>query len=253
MQNLEITHIKKNKPLSLKKVMLKTKMKGLINKAGRNNSGKITIYHRGGGHKKKYRFINFNRTNSSTSIVCSIEYDPNRNSNISSTYDLNTKNFYYIITPKKLNIGDIIESGINAEPKLGNSLPIGKIPTGSYIHNISLKIMKYSQISRSAGTFSIIKEKTEKYAVLELNSGKHKFISTKCYATLGIVSNESTFLHKKYKAGQSRWMNKRPTVRGVAMNPIDHPHGGGEGKKSGINKTPWGKSNNRGKTGKIKK
>jgi large subunit ribosomal protein L2 len=228
--------------------MLKTKIKGIINKAGRNNSGKITVYHKGGGHKKKYRFINFKRTNTSINIVCSIEYDPNRNSNISSIYDFNTKKFCYIITPKKLNVGDIVESGVNAEPKLGNSLPIEKIPVGSYIHNIAPKTTKHAQISRAAGTFSKIKEKSLNYAVLELSSGEHRYISTKCYATLGIVSNEYTFLNKKYKAGQSRWMNKRPTVRGVAMNPIDHPHGGGEGKKSGINKTPWGKYNNQGKT-----
>ena len=254
MQNSELKDKKhKIKLLRIKKKsMLKTKIKGMVNKAGRNNTGKITVYHKGGGHKKKYRFINFNRTNNSKSIVCSIEYDPNRNSNISSIYDFNTKDFCYIITPKKLNIGDIVESGINAEPKLGNSLPIKKIPVGSYIHNISPKSTKHAQISRAAGTFSKIKEKTLSYAVLELSSGEQIFVSTKCYATLGIVSNEYSFLNKKYKAGQSRWMNKKPTVRGVAMNPIDHPHGGGEGKKSGSNKTPWGKCNNQGKTSRSK-
>jgi len=213
-----------------KKSLLKKRIKGIIKKSGRNNSGKITVYHKGGGHKRKYRLINFNRTNNSTSIVCSIEYDPNRNANISSIYDFNDKNFCYIITPKKLSVGDIVESGINVEPKLGNSLPIEKIPVGSYIHNVSPKVTKHSQISRSAGTFSKIKEKTLNYAIIELSSGEQRFISTKCYATLGIVSNEYAFLNKNYKAGQSRWMNKRPTVRGVAMNPIDHPHGGGEGK-----------------------
>jgi large subunit ribosomal protein L2 len=254
MQNSELKYKKqKIKPIkNKKKSMLKTKIKGMVNKAGRNNSGKITVYQKGGGHKKKYRFINFNRTNNSKSIVCSIEYDPNRNSNISSIYDFNTKDFCYIITPKKLNIGDIVESGTNAEPKLGNSLPIKKIPAGSYIHNISPKSTKHAQISRAAGTFSKIKEKTLNYAILELSSGEQRFVSTKCYATLGIVSNEYSFLNKKYKAGQSRWMNKRPCVRGVAMNPVDHPHGGGEGKKSGSNKTPWGKYNNQGKTSRSK-
>lgn len=255
MQNFKIISQKRDnkKPIVLKKKpMLKMKIKGINNTAGRNNSGKITVYHKGGGHKKKYRFINFTRITNSTAIVCSIEYDPNRNSNISSIYDFNTNDFCYILTPKKLNIGDIVESGINAEPKLGNSLPIEKIPVGSYIHNISPTTTKYAQISRSAGTFSKIKEKTLKYAILELSSGEQRFISTKCYATLGIVSNEYAFLNKKYKAGQSRWMNKRSTVRGVAMNPVDHPHGGGEGKKSGLNKTPWGKYNNKGKTSKSK-
>jgi large subunit ribosomal protein L2 len=254
MSILELNDKKhKNRILKVKKKpLLKKKIKGLINKAGRNNSGKITVYHKGGGHKKKYRFINFNRTDDSKSVVCSIEYDPNRNSNISSIYDFNTEQFCYIITPKKLKVGDIVESGVNAESKLGNSLPIEKIPVGSYVHNVSPKTTKHAQISRAAGAFSKIKEKTLNYAILELSSGEHRFISTKCYATLGIVSNEFTFLNKKYKAGQSRWMNKRPTVRGVAMNPVDHPHGGGEGKKSGSNKTPWGKCNSKGKTSRSK-
>jgi large subunit ribosomal protein L2 len=243
-------HLYNKNALSLlkKKSVLKMKTKGMVNLAGKNNSGKITVYHKGGGHKKKYRTINFNRTNSSTGIICSIEYDPNRNTNISSVYDFNKNEFFYILTPKKLSIGDIVESGINAEPKLGNSLPIEKIPVGSFIHNIAPKTTKQSQIARSAGTFSKLKEKALNHAIIELSSGEHRLISPKCYATMGIVSNEFVFLKKKYKAGQSRWLNKRPTVRGVAMNPVDHPHGGGEGKKSGINKTPWGKYNNRGAT-----
>lgn len=235
-----------------KKSMLKVKIKGIVNLAGRNNSGKITVRHKGGGHKKKYREINFNRINNSIGIVCSIEYDPNRNTNISSVYNFNDSRFFYIITPKDLNIGDIVESGANAEPRLGNSIPIEKIPVGTYIHNISPTISKPAQISRSAGTFSKLKKKTLSYAIIELSSGELRFISPKCYATIGIVSNEFVFLRKQYKAGQSRWLNKRPSVRGVAMNPIDHPHGGGEGKKSGKNKTPWGKYNNRGTTSKSK-
>lgn len=228
--------------------LLKTKIKGKVNSAGRNNTGKITVFHKGGGHKKRYRIINFTRTNNSLGIICSIEYDPNRNANIASVYDYTANTFYYIIAPKNLNVGDIVESGPIAEPKLGNSLPIEKIPVGSYIHNIAPTTKKPAQISRSAGTFSKLKEKKLNYAVIELSSGELRFISPKCYATLGVVSNELTFLGKYYKAGQSRWLNKRPTVRGVAMNPVDHPHGGGEGKKSGVNKTPWGKFNIRGCT-----
>lgn len=244
-------HLTQRNPLKLKKKsLLKTKIKGIPNLAGRNNSGKITVYHKGGGHKKKFREINFNRITNSKGIVCSIEYDPNRNTNISSIYNFNQNEFFYILTPKELSIGDIIESGINAEPKLGNSLPIEKIPVGSYIHAIAPTTTKSSQISRSAGAFSKLKEKTLNYAIIELSSGELRRISPKCYATIGIVSNEFVFLEKQYKAGQSRWLNKRPTVRGVAMNPVDHPHGGGEGKKSGINKTPWGKLNNKGATGK---
>jgi large subunit ribosomal protein L2 len=235
-----------------KKSLLKFKIKGLVNSAGRNNTGRITSFHRGGGHKKRYREINFNRVYNSKGIVCSIEYDPNRNSKIASIYDSYNNIFFYILAPKNLNIGDIIESGNNVEPKLGNSLPIEKIPVGSYIHNVSPKTTKHAQISRSAGSFSKLKEKTLTQAIIELSSGEQRLISPKCYATIGIVSNEYVFLKKLYKAGQSRWLNKRPTVRGVAMNPIDHPHGGGEGKKSGVNKTPWGKNNNKGATSRSK-
>jgi len=235
-----------------KKPLLKNKIKGLLNHAGRNNSGKITVHHKGGGHKKRYRLINFDRTSYSIGIVCSFEYDPNRNSKIAAVYDIKKKNFFYIIAPKNLIIGDIVESGTNIEPKLGNSLPIDNIPVGCYIYNVSPKLAKPSQLSRAAGTFCKLKEKTLKYAIIELNSGEQRFISPKCFASIGIVSNEFNFLKKKYKAGQNRWLNIRPTVRGVAMNPIDHPHGGGEGKTSGLNKTPWGKYNNRGSTSKSK-
>lgn len=235
-----------------KKSLIKNKIKGKINSSGRNNKGRITSFHKGGGHKKCYRIINFNRVNISKGVICSIEYDPNRTANIASVYDSLNKNFFYILAPKNLKIGDIVESGNNIEPKLGNSLPIEKIPVGSYIHNIAPKLTKNAQISRSAGSFSKLKEKTLQQAIIELNSGEQRYISPQCYATVGIVSNEYNFLKKKFKAGQSRWLNKRPTVRGVAMNPIDHPHGGGEGKKSGINKTPWGKHNNRGSTSNSK-
>jgi large subunit ribosomal protein L2 len=252
MNDKKETNQKKSGELNMyklkKKSLLKTKIKGITNSAGHNNTGKITVFHKGGGHKKRYRKINFNRNETSKGIICSIEYDPNRTSNIASVFDYTKNDFFYIIAPKKLSIGDIVESGVNAEPKLGNSLPIEQIPVGSYIHNIAPKINKSSQISRSAGTFSKLKEKTLNSAVIELSSGEQRLISPKCYATIGIVSNDFFFLKKNEKAGQSRWLNKRPTVRGVAMNPIDHPHGGGEGKKSGINKTPWGKSNNRGST-----
>lgn len=243
------------KDLKLKKTikpLLKTKIKGITNYAGRNNSGKITVYHKGGGHKKRYRNVDFKRKSTSISIVCSIEYDPNRNSNIASIYDYINNTLFYILGPKNLTVGDIVESGVDARLGLGNSLPIKNIPIGSYLHNISPTISKPAQISRAAGTFSILKENNSDYALLELSSGELRYISPKCYATLGIVSNGFAFLKKKSKAGQSRWLNKRPTVRGVAMNPIDHPHGGGEGKKSGMNKTPWGRNNNKGSTSRSK-
>lgn len=235
-----------------KKPLLKKKIKKLLNSSGRNNSGKITVRHKGGGHKKKYREINFSRTEITTGITVGIEYDPNRNAHIAAIFDVFKKDFFYITAPKNLKIGDIVKSGANAEPKIGHSLPISDIPIGSYIHNISPKINSPAQISRAAGTFSKIKEKTLEYAKIELSSGEQRLISTKCYATIGIVSNELIFLTKLGKAGRSRWLNKRPTVRGVAMNPIDHPHGGGEGKKSGKGKTPWGKSTKSGSTSRSK-
>ena len=233
-----------------KKPLIKNKIKGLINFSGRNNSGKITIRHKGNGHKKKYRKIEFYRQNDSVGIVIGIEYDPNRNANIASVHDLTNNNYIYILAPKNLKTGDIIESGSNIKPKLGNSLPIAEIPVGSFIYNVSINPRKPGQISRAAGTFSQLKEKYLNFAKIKLSSGKQKLISSTCYATIGIVSNELFNLTQKGKAGRSRWLNTRPTVRGVAMNPIDHPHGGGEGKKSGKGKTPWGKST---KTGKITK
>jgi len=231
----------------LKKPLIKKKIKGLLNLSGRNNSGKITVRHKGGGHKKKYRQLDFNRKFESIGITCAIEYDPNRNANIASIYNFFLSNFFYILAPKNLKTGDIIKSGQNVETKLGNSLPISEISIGSLIHNISSKPFKLSEISRAAGTFSRLKEKTLKYAKLELSSGKQFILSPKCYATVGIVSNELVLLTQKGKAGRSRWLNKRPAVRGVAMNPVDNPHGGGEGKKSGKGKTPWGKTTKPGK------
>jgi len=230
-----------------KKPLLKNKVVGKKNSSGRNHSGKITVFHKGGGVKQRYRQIEFKRTSNSTGIICSIEHDPNRSAYIASVFDFINRNFYYILAPQGLKVGDVVKSGLETEPSLGSSLPIVNIPIGTPIYNISPKSHKSAQISRSAGTFSIIKEKTENYAVIELSSGEQRYVSSKCFACVGEVSKELHFLTRLGKAGQSRWLNKRPTVRGVAMNPIDHPHGGGEGKKSGRSRTPWGKPNHRGK------
>lgn len=224
-----------------KKPLLKKYIKGLKNTAGRNNTGQITVRHKGGGHKQKYRVINFCQAKPFSGITCSIEYDPNRKANIAAIHEFSTKKFLYILAPKNLKIGDVVKSSNAAEPKLGHSLPLSQIPVGTYIHNVSTRKAAPGQISRAAGTFSKLKEKTLTSATIQLSSGETKTISSQCYATIGIVSNEVTSLIKLKKAGQARWLNKRPTVRGVAMNPVDHPHGGGEGKKSGCNKTPWGK------------
>lgn len=245
--------VKLNRKHLSKKPIIKTKIKGLKNSSGRNHSGKITIRHKGNGHKKNYREINFFRTNKSTGIVTSIEYDPNRNSNIASIYDFTRKNFFYILAPQKLSVGNIVESGLEAELHTGNSLPLFKIPEGSFIHSISPKPLTKAQLTRSAGTFSILKEKTSNYAKIKLSSGEERLVSLQCYATLGLLSNEFHFLTRLGKAGQSRWLGRRPTVRGVAMNPVDHPHGGGEGKKSGKGFSPWGKPNKRSTKKKHKK
>lgn len=242
-----LLRLNKNNLLS-KTPILKTQIKGKKNVTGRNNSGRITVFHKGGGVKQKYRLINFNRTNNSVGIICSIEHDPNRNAFIASVFDFFSSKFFYILAPKNLKIGDIVKSGLKIEPSLGSSLPISEIPVGTCIYNIAPKISKKAQISRAAGTFSIIKEKTENSAIIELSSGEQRYISNKCFASIGEVSNGLDFLTRLGKAGQSRWLNIRPTVRGVAMNPVDHPHGGGEGKKSGKSLSPWGKPNKGGKT-----
>jgi len=241
--------ILKNTPL------IKNCVLGKKNTAGRNHSGKITVYHKGGGHKKKYRKLNLIRNKDSLGIITSLEYDPYRTAFIASVYDFMNLNYYYIIAPKNLMIGDIIKSGFNAEAKTGHSLPLMKIPVGSFIHNITLKENKKAQLTRSAGTSSQLIEKTSKYCKIILSSGQHKLFSTTCQATIGIVSNEFSFFKTIGKAGRSRWLNNRPTVRGVAMNPIDHPHGGGEGKTSGgrSSVTPWGKPTKNGKTRKPTK
>jgi large subunit ribosomal protein L2 len=235
-----------------KEPMLKKFIKGMKNSSGRNNSGKITVRHKGGGHKKNYRTLDFFRNTPSTAITCSIEYDPNRKANIAAIFDIFLQKFSYILAPKNIKIGDIIKSGPNAETKNGHSLPISKVPVGSYIYNVMPAPKKPAQIARSAGTFSQITEKTLEYAKIKLSSGEQRLVSVKSYATIGTVSNEFAFLEKLGKAGQSRWLNKRPSVRGVAMNPIDHPHGGGEGKKSGICRTPWGKPTKGRKTSRSK-
>jgi len=224
-----------------KKPILKLKIKGLKSSSGRNNTGQITIRHKGNGHKKKYRKISFNRSFESTGIICSLEYDPNRNTSIASVFDISNGKVYYILAPQNIKIGDIVQSGSKIKLMSGNSLPISEIPTGNFIHNISFRPFKNAQISRAAGTFSKLEEKSLKYAKLKLPSGKYKYIKVTNYATIGILSNEFSFLTQKGKAGRSRWLGQRPTVRGVAMNPVDHPNGGGEGKKSGMGKSPWGK------------
>lgn len=234
--------------------VLKIKIKGDKNNSGRNNLGKITSYHKGGGHKQRYRTIDFLKLRGSIGIIMSIEYDPNRTARIASIYDILSKDYFYILAPHKLKVGNIIKTGKFASLKLGHHLPLKEIPSGSFIHNINISPKTKGILTRAAGTFSQLIEKNLKSAVIKLSSGKVVMVPLDCLATLGKLSNPDHFLKQKKKAGRSRWLNIRPTVRGVAMNPIDHPHGGGEGKTSKRKAplTPWGKLVNRGSTSKSK-
>ena len=211
---------------------------------GRNNQGKITVRHRGGGVKRKYRIIDFKRRKDGIpAMVSSIEYDPNRSANIALiTYKDGEK--AYIIAPKGLTVGTIVESGEGADIKVGNALPIMNIPVGTVIHNIELKPGKGASLARSAGASAQILGREEKYVLVRLSSGETRKILGTCRATIGVVGNEDYSLVKIGKAGRTRHKGFRPTVRGSVMNPNDHPHGGGEGRapvgRSGP-MTPWGK------------
>ena len=235
--------------------IIKKKKKGLQRKNGRNMTGQITSKHKGGGKKKLYRIINFDRSFNSLGVVMALEYDPFRSSYIASIYDFLNHVYYYILAARFLKVGQIIGSGNYAEIKNGHSMQISKIPIGTFIHSVSTKIYKPSQLSRSAGCFSQLIEKNTNMARLRLSSGENRYIPVDCFATIGTVSNEFWFLTTLGKAGRSRWLNNRPKVRGVAMNPVDHPHGGGEGKTSGgrnTSVTPWGKPTKNRKTSKTR-
>lgn len=208
---------------------------------GRNNHGRITSRFRGGGHKRRYRIIDFKRTNTGEAEVIAIEYDPNRTARIALVqYADGEKN--YIISPNGLKVGEKIIADNEAEFKAGNTMEISAIPVGSFIHNIEMKPGKGAQIARSAGTSGQIVAKDVKYSQVKLPSGEVRMIFNKCKATLGVVSNIDHENISWGKAGRSRWKGRRPHVRGVAMNPVDHPMGGGEGKTSGGGHpvSPWG-------------
>ncbi|BBA84690.1 50S ribosomal protein L2 [endosymbiont of Euscepes postfasciatus] len=200
---------------------------------GRNNQGKITVRHIGGGHKRKYRIIDFKRNKDNIfAKVIRLEYDPNRSCNIALiVYSDGIKK--YILLPKNLNIGDKIISGSKVDIKIGNCMEIKNIPIGTNIHNIEMLPKKGGKISRSAGSYSQLLSKDKKYSIIKLKSGEIRKILSSCRATIGEVGNEKMFLQSLGKAGANRWRGTRPTVRGTAMNPVDHPHGGGEGKNFG--------------------
>ena len=221
---------------------IKKLIKGFKRSHGRNNQGRITVRHRGGGHKRLYRKVNFNRSFNLEGNVTKILYDPNRSANIAYIKNETSSNF--ILAPEGLSLNSYIQSSPQAELKVGNALPLKNIPIGSLIHNISLYPNSKGKFIRSAGTSAqLIQKINNKYAKIRLNSGELKLILLSCYATLGVVSNVNHKKIKLGKAGRSRWLNRRPKVRGVAKNPVDHPHGGGEGKTSGgrPSVTPQGK------------
>ena len=222
----------------------KTLLSSQKQKAGRNNQGKITVRHQGGGNKRAYRIIDFKRNKDNVvGTIATIEYDPNRTANIVLVhYEDGIKT--YILAPKGLKVGQKIESGEHADIQIGNALPLANIPEGTVIHNIELKPGKGGQLIRSAGTSAQVLGHEGKYTLVRLNSGEVRMILSTCRATIGVVGNEQHELVNIGKAGRARWMSKRPEVRGSVMNPNDHPHGGGEGKAPVGRKapsTPWGK------------
>ncbi|MCM8816423.1 MAG: 50S ribosomal protein L2 [Candidatus Omnitrophica bacterium] len=207
---------------------------------GRNNTGRITVRHRGGGHKKLYRIIDF-KGRAGQAKVLSIEYDPNRTANIALIQYPDGRKAY-IIAPVDLKVGSHIYCGEDALISYGNRLPLAKIPEGTEIYNIEIQPGKGGQLVRSAGCSAILVTKGDKFASVKLPSGEVRLISLECMATIGKVSNPEHKYVSLGKAGRTRWLGIRPTVRGVAMNPVDHPHGGGEGRgKGNISQTPWGK------------
>ena len=206
---------------------------GKSRSGGRNHSGKMTMRNRGGGHKRKYRIIDFKRFNDGVpATVLTIEYDPNRTGYIALVQTPDGKKSY-ILAPDKLKVGDVVVSGENAEPTIGNSLPLHKMPSGTSIHAIELDPGRGAVLARSAGTYGVYVGKEGKYAIVKLPSGEVRKILGVCRATVGTTSNGDHNKQVLGKAGRRRWLGRRPRVRGVAMNPVDHPMGGGEGKSSG--------------------
>ena len=251
----------RNRALSAFSEITKSKPeKSLIKKnhrnKGRNNRGVITIRHRGGGHKRRYRAIDFRRNKYNVEgTVSSIEYDPNRNARIALIHYQDGEK-RYILHPNKINVGDKIIAGLGSPISIGNNLPLSDIPLGTSIHNIELIPNKGGQIVRSAGTSARILAKEGNYITLRLPSKEVRLVRKECFATIGEISNNDAFLIQSGKAGRTRWLGKRPTVRGSVMNPCDHPHGGGEGRTP-IGRTrpltPWGKPALGMKTRKTKK
>jgi len=221
---------------------VKALTEGKSSAGGRNNNGRVTVRFRGGGHKQAYRVINFKRTKfDAPAVVERLEYDPNRTAFI-ALVKYQDGELAYILAPQRLGAGDTIVAGENVDVKPGNAMPAGNIPVGTIVHNVEIKIGKGGQIARSAGTYAQIVGRDQDYVILRLNSGEQRLVHGRCMATIGAVSNPDEMNTSIGKAGRKRWMGRRPHNRGVTMNPIDHPHGGGEGRTSGGRHpvTPWG-------------
>ncbi len=229
---------------------VKALTEGLTKSGGRNNAGRITARRRGGGHKRRYRMIDFKRRRfDAPAKVLRLEYDPNRTAFI-ALIEYEDGEVSYILAPQRLEAGDTVISGASADIKPGNALPLSSIPVGTIVHNVEMKPGKGGQIARSAGTYVQLVGRDAGNALLRLGSGEVRMVRADCMATIGAVSNPDQANIKLGKAGRSRWLGKRPSVRGVAMNPVDHPHGGGEGRTSGGRHpvTPWGRPTKGAKT-----
>jgi large subunit ribosomal protein L2 len=222
---------------------VKALTEGLKQKGGRNNAGRITVRWRGGGHKRRYRIVDFKRRkDDAPATVERLEYDPNRTAFIALiTYPDGEQS--YILAPQRLRAGDTVVSGERVDVKPGNAMPLRNMPLGTIVHNVEMKPGKGGQIARSAGTYVQLVGREQGYALLRMTSGEMRMVRAECRATIGAVSNPDHQNIVIGKAGRNRWLGRKPSVRGVAMNPIDHPHGGGEGKSSGGRHpvTPWGK------------
>ncbi len=222
---------------------------------GRNNQGRMTVRHRGGGHKRRYRLVDFKRRKFDVPAkVVRLEYDPNRTAFI-ALIEYEDGELSYILAPQRLGPGDSVVSGQRVDIKPGNAMPLSAIPVGTIVHNVEMKVGKGGQIARSAGTYVQLVGRDAGYALLRLGSGEARMVRSECMATIGAVSNPDQANINIGKAGRKRWLGRRPHVRGVAMNPVDHPHGGGEGRTSGGRHpvTPWGKPTKGAKTRRNKR
>ncbi|UEM22312.1 50S ribosomal protein L2 [Skermanella mucosa] len=234
---------------------VKSLTEGLTKSGGRNNTGRITARRIGGGHKRRYRLVDFKRRKfDAPAVVERLEYDPNRTAFI-ALVRYEDGELAYILAPQRLKVGDSVVSGERVDVKPGNAMPLRNIPVGTIVHNVELKAGKGGQLARSAGTYVQLVGRDQGYAQLKLASGELRIVRGECLATIGAVSNPDQSNINLGKAGRNRWLGKRPSVRGVAMNPIDHPHGGGEGRTSGGRHpvTPWGKPTKGKKTRNNKK